>query len=566
MARNNLADIVKVDIEIEEPVTNNTSFNHMLIVGPQPVVRDYTRAKAVRSCYTCTSYEELVGYVKDIVGVKPSFDVADLGEVPVLDAAKVAFAQSPAPSKIYIAFNKFHERSIELCKVDLITNLTKLNNSIGESNVTAELLMNDDKSPEDAGYTFPGMIVVKYKKLGGNDPEATCTVDIGETEYSSGSNPSAMDSTGTSEDGYIFHVLKLSDYVDNSITVTLSRTVAGTTTTFKSEFMLQNGSLGLEYKTDKKESYTIPHVSVDSTIMDALDTNGWYVVCPTYTNPDTLYRLDDIISSLNASPKIMAYSVFGDIEEEIPVEDIVTVTEEVNGEDVVTRVTPYNTNDLVSNKSFRSFGIYAGTYYGQTAEELGITGDRKNKYLHIAWAAECLNNEAGSETWVHKKLIGVQPCNMTSTDMTILKAYNVSYYTTYADRDITQGGKVAAGEWIDVIRFRDWLQNDMQIRVFNTLVKHPKVPYTDEGISLIKNQMIASLKQGQVQGGIAPTEFDEDENEIPGFVVKVPLAANIPDFQKHSRVLKDCTFRARLAGAIHVVEIKGVLAYDLEET
>lgn len=32
-----------------------------------------------------------------------------------------------------------------------------------------------------------------------------------------------------------------------------------------------------------------------------------------------------------------------------------------------------------------------------------------------------------------------------------------------ASKNITQGGKTGGGEWIDVIRFRDWLQNDMEV-------------------------------------------------------------------------------------------------------
>ena len=123
-------------------------------------------------------------------------------------------------------------------------------------------------------------------------------------------------------------------------------------------------------------------------------------------------------------------------------------------------------------------------------------------------------------------------------------------------------GKTASGEWIDLIRFRDWLQNDMQVRVVNLLVTNKKIPYTDGGIGLVQNQMIASLKAGQQAGGIAPTEYDEDQNEIPGYVTKVPLAANLTAVQKASRKLKGVSFQARIAGAIHMVEINGNLTYD----
>lgn len=126
------------------------------------------------------------------------------------------------------------------------------------------------------------------------------------------------------------------------------------------------------------------------------------------------------------------------------------------------------------------------------------------------------------------------------------------------------GADTLGGEWIDVIRFRDWLKNDMQYRLFNLLYTHPKIPYTDEGIALVQNQMVASLTQGQRQGGIAPDEFDEDGKLIPGFTVTVPLAANLTAADRASRVLGGCKFHARLAGAIHVVNVYGTLAYEPE--
>ena len=125
---------------------------------------------------------------------------------------------------------------------------------------------------------------------------------------------------------------------------------------------------------------------------------------------------------------------------------------------------------------------------------------------------------------------------------------------------ITMNGKVVAGEWADVIRFRDWLKNDMQVRVVNLFVTRPKVPYTDSGIGLVQNQMLASLKAGQDVGGIAEEEFDEDGNSIPGYTTSVPLAAAS---ERASRRLTKCTFKARLAGAIHFAELSGSLTYEL---
>ena len=156
----------------------------------------------------------------------------------------------------------------------------------------------------------------------------------------------------------------------------------------------------------------------------------------------------------------------------------------------------------------------------------------------------------------------VTPSKLSSTFIKKLEKANFNFVLTVASKNITQGGKTNGGEWIDVIRFRDWLQNDMQVRIVNLLIVNPKIPYTDAGIGLVENQMLASLKDGQKYGGVAPTEYDADGNENPGYVTSVPLASEISSTQKASRTLTDCKFSARLAGAIHVVEVKGCLTYE----
>lgn len=205
----------------------------------------------------------------------------------------------------------------------------------------------------------------------------------------------------------------------------------------------------------------------------------------------------------------------------------------------------------VTNVYYRTFGICYGDDTG--------SGD---PYKHIAMAVRFLSYDAGSETWVNKSLASVSTSNFTDTEIDTIDKDPASYYIQVGDTGLVQGGKVRAGEWIDVIRFRDWLKNDMQLRILNLLVKRPKVPYTDKGIGLVRNQMIASLKEGTRRGGIAEDQYNSDDELIPGFTTSVPLAADLSDTQRKSRILEDCTFSAILAGAIHAVNVTGSLVYS----
>lgn len=205
----------------------------------------------------------------------------------------------------------------------------------------------------------------------------------------------------------------------------------------------------------------------------------------------------------------------------------------------------------VTNIYYRTFGICYG-------DDSGSGGP----YKHVAMAVRFLSYDAGSETWVNKSLASVSMSKFTDTEIDTIDKDPASYYIQVGDTGLVQGGKVRAGEWIDVIRFRDWLKNDMQLRILNLLVKRPKVPYTDKGIGLVRNQMIASLKEGTRRGGIAEDQYNSDDELIPGFTTSVPLAADLSDTQRKSRILEDCTFSAILAGAIHVVNVNGSLVYS----
>lgn len=184
-----------------------------------------------------------------------------------------------------------------------------------------------------------------------------------------------------------------------------------------------------------------------------------------------------------------------------------------------------------------------------------------DKYMNVAFAVSCLSYEPGSETWAFKTLYGVSVAELTATQMNVLQEKNISYFTEYGGKSVTQGGKTVSGQWIDVVRFMWWLKAFMQNCIYNLFVTNPKIPYTDGGIALVENQMIYALKRGQKMGGISPTEYDEDGNAVPGFTVTVPLARELTQAERASRQLKGCKFTARLAGAVHFVEVRGTLEY-----
>lgn len=211
----------------------------------------------------------------------------------------------------------------------------------------------------------------------------------------------------------------------------------------------------------------------------------------------------------------------------------------------------------VKNLSFyRSFGIYSGEADGYEEGEQPA----ENQYAALAWMAKCFGYDPGTETWHLKELASIVPSALSTARKKELEEKHMNTFRRYAGCNVTFGGYTLAGEWIDVIRFRDWLKAEMQINVFNALKTNRKVPYTDAGIGLIEGKMEETLLRGQTIGGIAGNEYDE-ENMIPGFTVTVPRATSLTEAERKSRKLPGCRFTARLAGAIHATEIEGYLSF-----
>ena len=179
-----------------------------------------------------------------------------------------------------------------------------------------------------------------------------------------------------------------------------------------------------------------------------------------------------------------------------------------------------------------------------------------------AWAAKALGYQAGSETWALKRLAGVTASTMPATLEAKLQEQNASFFARHSsDLSITRGGKVAAGEWIDVIRFRDWLQDAMQTNLVAMLVNRPKLPYTDEGLEVIAATMIKTLQEGVRAGGVIDWRDDGEGNQVPGYDVSVPRAAEVSSNVKASRVA-NVGFTAYLTGAIHAVNVTGSFTYE----
>jgi len=183
------------------------------------------------------------------------------------------------------------------------------------------------------------------------------------------------------------------------------------------------------------------------------------------------------------------------------------------------------------------------------------------EFPDVAIAAKSFTKYPGQETWANQRLSAVMSTFLSETIAQNIFAKNGNTFEPFRNISITQNGKTSGGEWIDVIRFRDWLCEEIKVRIFQQMVDN-RIPYTDPGIAIIRSRLQQALDFGVKRGGIAPPEVDIEGNYVPSYVIEVPLSMTISPNDKANRILRDVYFTARLAGAIHVVEIQGTLTYD----
>lgn len=207
-------------------------------------------------------------------------------------------------------------------------------------------------------------------------------------------------------------------------------------------------------------------------------------------------------------------------------------------------------SDTLSNAKRLSDATLARTYYGPYDTEASTA------FPELAWMGQMFPTDPGSATWKFKTLATITPEVLTETQKTNGLNKNGNIYTERGGVNITCNGTVAEGEFIDIIRGVDWLDARMTERIYQLLVNLPKIPYTNDGVATIENEIRAQLDEAIEAGLIANDPANHDGKP---YTIIVPLVEDVSPLDKADRLLQNVKFRATLAGAIHKVIIDGVV-------
>lgn len=264
-----------------------------------------------------------------------------------------------------------------------------------------------------------------------------------------------------------------------------------------------------------KQTHAAPSLAAD---LDAILTedNSWYCLI-------TLYNSDAYVQAAAAW---------------VEAQTKIYVFDSVNTDSITTSAG--SGTDALALMHADALDRSAGTYYPSPA-----------KMQPAAWAGRVLCIEPGGETWAFKTLATVTPTKLRTTHRNNLTARNANWFQNVAGRNVTQYGVCFNGNYLDVVRGLDWLVDDMSKAIFTTLTSNDKISFDDAGITIVENDIVASLDRA-VQRRILRAK--------PRPVVSVPTDQEVPEAQRALRILPDIKFSAQLAGAIHKVQVNGTVS------
>ena len=157
---------------------------------------------------------------------------------------------------------------------------------------------------------------------------------------------------------------------------------------------------------------------------------------------------------------------------------------------------------------------------------------------------------------------GVVAETLSETQATALNNKNCNVFINYnVGVAIIQQGVMCGGFFFDERQGLDWLQNDVQTKLFNILFQAgTKIPYTDPGMHVLLTGVVAAMNDGVSNGLIAPGvwnssavfgQLTQGQFLTTGFYCWNASVNTVSESQRASRIAPTIQCAVKLAGAIH---------------
>ena len=171
-----------------------------------------------------------------------------------------------------------------------------------------------------------------------------------------------------------------------------------------------------------------------------------------------------------------------------------------------------------------------------------------------ALVGEIAGRAAGSFTYKNMVLTGIPAQDLTATQVEAIHKKGGITFVTKAGDNVTSEGKLAGGEYIDVVDSEDYIIQQLTYKTQKLLNNAAKIPYDNNGIAMLESVAVDVLQGAFNDGMIA---INEDGS--PAYTVSYAMNEDVSEKDRANRRYIGGNFAFVLAGAIHETEITGTI-------
>ncbi len=187
---------------------------------------------------------------------------------------------------------------------------------------------------------------------------------------------------------------------------------------------------------------------------------------------------------------------------------------------------------------------------------IGVVHGTDGEHLDAALVGNAANATVGSVTWKFRSnLAGITPQTLTKTKLDAIHEAGGIAYVTKSGVPQTSEGRTVSGEFIDAIHGEHWVKATIESRIQSLLANTDKLTFDANGIALLDAELTTVLQQAFENGVIDMV----DESGEPDFTVTALQRTDLDPADIAARNYKGLSFAYRRSGAIHAVEVSGVV-------
>lgn len=182
-------------------------------------------------------------------------------------------------------------------------------------------------------------------------------------------------------------------------------------------------------------------------------------------------------------------------------------------------------------------------------------------------AGAMASNDPSFGDSIHLKTMpGVVAPELTLNERSNIWTQNVNFYRTINGVGAFWEGKVASGQYVDVIRFGHWMKYRSEESIFAYMSRRSNqglsLKMSDDDMLNLKAVLMNSPINPGITNGAILTGFDTDNQVFYDPIITIPRRSSIPTNDLAARTLNNMKVEVVYNGALHFIKIRITVLLD----